>query len=88
MEYALAADEPVIITDLAMRRFRPMPVLLDRGMVSRVLVRSRATDDPADCSGSASRAFHTPRDVQFLRSATNILLNSIDAAHAQHLTER
>jgi GAF domain-containing protein/DNA-binding CsgD family transcriptional regulator len=88
--YALAVGEPVIVTDLAREdRFRPMPSLLERGMVSGVLVPIARPGRSYGLLGvHARRAIHfADEDVQFLRSVANVLATTIDAAHSRHVAE-
>jgi DNA-binding CsgD family transcriptional regulator/PAS domain-containing protein len=88
--FALALGEPVFVTDLASEdRFEPMPALLDRGMVSGVLVPIALGGQTYGLLGAhARRAIRfTGEDVQFLRAVANILAGAIEAAHARHLSE-
>jgi PAS domain S-box-containing protein len=88
--YALAVGEPVIVADLAQEdRFRPLPALVARGMVSGVLVPIARPGHTYGLLGAyASRANRfADEDVQFLRSVANILVAAIEATQSQHLTE-
>lgn len=88
--YALAVNEPVIVADLAREnRFRPMPALLERGMVSGALL-------PIACAGRtygligvhAERAMRfADEDLQLLRATANVLVTAIDSARSRHVAE-
>jgi PAS domain S-box-containing protein len=88
--YALALGEPVVVTDLAREdRFRPMPALLERGMVSGVLIPIACPGRPYGLLGvHARRAIHfASEDLQFLRSVANVLATTIDVARSRHVSE-
>jgi GAF domain-containing protein/DNA-binding CsgD family transcriptional regulator len=88
--YALAVGEPVAVDDLSHEhRFRPMPALLDRGMVSGVLVPITRDGRSYGLLGlHARRAIEfTEEDLQFLRSVGNILATAIDATRSRHVTD-
>jgi len=88
--YALALGEPVVVADLSHEhRFRPMPPLLERGMVSGVLVPIVRDGHSYGLLGlHARRTIHfSEEDLQFLRSVANILATAIDATRSHHVAD-
>jgi len=88
--YALAEREPVIVGDLAREdRFRPLPALVERGMVSGVLVQIARSGRSYGLLGVHARRVirFADEDLLFLRSVANILVAAIEAAQSRHLTE-
>jgi PAS domain S-box-containing protein len=79
--YALAAGEPVVVTNLAREtRFEPPPVLLELGIVSAVNVVIPGRDHPWGVLGVRTvkpRTFGAA-DIDFLRSLANMLGSAIE----------
>jgi two-component system cell cycle sensor histidine kinase/response regulator CckA len=79
--YALSADEPVVVTNLAREtRFDPPPALLELEIVSAVNVVIPGHEHPWGVLGVRSseiRAF-SDADVDFLRSLANVLGSAVE----------
>ena len=79
--YALSADEPVVVTNLAREtRFDPPPALLELEVVSAVNVVIPGHEHPWGVFGARSiesRVF-SDADIDFLRSLANVLGSAIE----------
>jgi PAS domain S-box-containing protein len=88
--FALAAGEPVVVVDLTREvRFRPLPALLKRGIVSGALVPIARPGRTYGLLGvHARRAIRfADADLQFLRSVATIVVTAIEAERSRHLAE-
>jgi PAS domain S-box-containing protein len=81
--HTLLGGEPVIVEDLrAETRFRPPPLLVERGVVScmSVPVEGRGAPFGVLCANSKKRRAFTDDDANFLKSVANVLASAITRA--------
>src|SRR5438445_6094390 len=81
--YTLRAAGPVVVEDLATdTRFGSAPLLVERGVVSRLRVLIHCKDRPFGILGAhrARRREFTIHDTHFLQAIANVLATAIDRA--------
>src|SRR5215218_5738378 len=88
--FTLLTEEPVIVEDLgAERRFRPSPLIHERGAVSGVSVVIHGRDGPFGVLGTFTtthRSF-SEDDANFLQATANVLSTAIDRQGAEERVE-
>ena len=88
--YTLLVNEPVIVEDLSTEtRFRPPPLVHERGAVSGMTVVIAGREEPFGVLGSHSKSRRTfsEDDANFLQAVANVLATAIESEEAEERVE-